>query len=192
MTQVSRTKGTKKGPWKVVLLSAFSILGGGAVYWVGKQQTETAKSMRSVSKPATTVVEVSSRQISSASAGVQSEATKEQSAKENWRDAPIGDGEDTPDSYHSYDHRPTGSDPRDTLLQQYTIHPCPNNGIGTMVSGQDPRYYELDPPDNEAHKERNPKFLCDVTKIPDSPHQPCVVYSFGSWDEISFEVCTVE
>lgn len=107
---------------------------------------------------------------------------------ENWRDAPVGDGEDTLDSYHSYDHRPPGMDPRDELLKQYTIHKCPNNGNGTMVSGQDPRYYEIDPPDNKDYKERNPKFLCDVFKLPQSSHSPCVVYSFGSWDEISFEI----
>ena len=108
---------------------------------------------------------------------------------EDWRGAPVGDGEDTIDSYHSYDHRPPGHDPRDVLLKKYSIHPCPKGGIGTMVSGQDSRFYELSPPANAAFKERNPKFLCDVAKIPDSPHQPCVVYSFGSWDEISFEVC---
>lgn len=107
---------------------------------------------------------------------------------ENWRDAPVGDGEDTLDSYHSYDHRPPGMDPRDVLLKQYTIHRCPNNGTGTMVSGQDARYYETDRLDKKDFKERNPKFLCDVFKLPDSPHSPCVVYSFGSWDEISFEI----
>ena len=29
---------------------------------------------------------------------------------EDWRGAPIGEGEDSPDSYHSYDHRPKGTD----------------------------------------------------------------------------------
>ena len=60
------------------------------------------------------------------------------STHENWRGAPIGDGEDTIDSYHSYDHRPpphlSGSnhdnDPRDTVLLNYTIYPCPNRGVG--------------------------------------------------------------
>lgn len=57
-----------------------------------------------------------------------------------------------------------------------------------MVSGQDPRYYEVHDEKKKDFKERNPKFVCDVAKVPSDVHQPCVVYSFGSWDEISFEV----
>jgi len=118
------------------------------------------------------------------------QARSQESLLENWRGAPVGDGEDTLDSYHSYDHRPPVSwlqsrDSRDELLMQYTIHRCPNNGTGTMVSGQDARYFENG---NIVYKERNPKYLCDVHKLPSNPRQPCVVYSFGSWDEISFEV----
>jgi hypothetical protein len=33
---------------------------------------------------------------------------------------------------------------------------------------------------------RNPKYVCDVAGL--GAARPCVVYSFGSWDEISFEV----
>jgi hypothetical protein len=120
--------------------------------------------------------------------------------EDNWRGAPIGDGEDTVDSYHSYDHRPPKAavmDPRDAVLLQYPIHPCPHSKLGTMVSAQDTRYYELPTPDNLNYKERNPKFLCDAFQIPhnnkgkkivNGSHPPCVVYSFGSFDEISFEV----
>ena len=115
-----------------------------------------------------------------------SSSTSSSSVVENWRMAPIGDGEDTVDSYHSYDHRPHGTDPRDVLLQQRTIHPCPNHGMGMMVSGQDPRYYEMNK--DKRYKERNPKFICNPAGIVDSPHKPCVVYSFGSFDDISFEV----
>jgi hypothetical protein len=106
----------------------------------------------------------------------------------DWRGAPVGDGEDTVDSYHSVDHRPPGSDPRDWLLKKYTIHPCPDNGVGMMVSGQDPRYFQVPTPANKLFKERNPKFICSIEKITDGPHQPCVIYSFGSCNEISFEV----
>jgi hypothetical protein len=121
--------------------------------------------------------------------------------EDNWRGAPVGDGEDSIDSYHSYDHRPpstTTADPRDAVLLQYPIHPCPHSKLGTMVSAQDARYYELPTPENLNYKERNPKFLCDAFRIPhnnkdkktngSSGHPPCVVYSFGSFDEISFEV----
>ena len=123
------------------------------------------------------------------------------STHENWRGAPIGDGEDTIDSYHSYDHRPpphlSGSnhdnDPRDTVLLNYTIYPCPNRGVGRLISGQDSRYYELREPFNEEYKEKNPKFVCDLETITTtSRHKPCVVYSFGSYDEISFEVGIVQ
>jgi hypothetical protein len=105
--------------------------------------------------------------------------------KEDWRRAPVGDGEDTPDSYHSSDHRPPGNDERDVLLMQYKIHPCPNGGVGSMVSAEDPRYFEMN---EQRYKERNPKFICDAAGLANTPHPPCVVYSFGSFDEISFEV----
>lgn len=109
---------------------------------------------------------------------------------ENWRGAPVGDGEDTVDSYHSYDHRPDSNDPRDVLLKEYPIYRCPNNGIGMVISGQDSRYYETGSV-NVKLKERNPKFVCDIHKITLHPIQPCVCYSFGSWGEVSFEVRVV-
>ena len=184
MTITQQSKRNKKNVFKNVILTALSIGVGIVLFSVGKQQGRTANRMvRAESKPPT----VSTNQETTSLAS-DSDASVVVSTEENWRGAPSGDGEDTLDSYHSYDHRPTGADPRDALLLQYTVHRCPNNGIGTMVSGQDPRYFEIAPPGNNLFKERNPKFVCDVAKLPNDPHQPCVVYSFGSWDEISFEV----
>jgi len=67
-----------------------------------------------------------------------------------------------------------------------------------MVSGQDPRYLDPKQPlyyQNREYKERNPKFLCNVHQLATvsskSAAPPCVVYSFGSWDDISFEVRTM-
>lgn len=110
-------------------------------------------------------------------------------AVEDWRKPPVGDHEDIEDSYHSFDHRPPGNDPRDAVLENYVIHPCPNNGLARMISGQDSRYHELESPLNADYKERNPKFICDIEALTiNNPNQPCVVYSFGSFDEISFEI----
>jgi hypothetical protein len=53
-----------------------------------------------------------------------------------------------------------------------------------MIMGTD---YRFDG-NNWQHKHapRNPKFVCDVEELKQKPD--CVVYSFGSWDELSFEV----
>lgn len=108
--------------------------------------------------------------------GVNEAATKNMVA--GWQGgAPVGDGEDTVDSYHLYNHVPKSTDPRDVLLKKYPLYPC----NGTMVSGQDERFENGRHPE---YKERNPKFLCNLHTI----KSPCVIYSFGSWDEISFEV----
>ncbi|CAB9522444.1 Methyltransferase-like protein 24 [Seminavis robusta] len=150
---------SRKNGWKVALFSSLCMFGGVVIFFRGETDVTNQQGVR--------VAAVTS--------------TKH----EDWRGAPIGDREDDPDSYHSYDHRPAGTDPRDVLLNEYTIHPCPNGGTGSMVSGQDPRLFELK---NDLYKERNPKFLCDAASITTSLHQPCVVYSFGSFDEISFEI----
>lgn len=164
---------SKKNGFRLTLISVF-VFGAALFIFLQNEKSNGARLASAETKPAETP------NIRSKSAT--------RSIQENWRGAPVGDGEDTIDSYHSYDHRPPGNDPRDVVLRQYTVHRCPNNGIGTMVSGQDSRYYELQPPRNKEFKERNPKFLCDIDKITESEDQPCVVYSFGSWDEISFEV----
>lgn len=165
-------KRNQRNSGKYAFLCLVSLAAAVALFSAGFQQGKTARFVRTESKPSAVIT-------------VSFDATEENA---NWRGAPIGDGEDKVDSYHSYDHRPTGSDARDAVLLQYTIHPCPNNGIGKLVSGQDQRYIEITPPDNNLYSERNPKFLCDVAKLPDDSHQPCLIYSFGSWDEISFEV----
>ena len=171
---------SKRNKGNTVKLVFICTMGGLALFLAGKQRSKVDRLVRSDPKSAAATV-VSSQ----TSPAVESAPA---TGKEDWRGAPIGDGEDTIDSYHSYDHRPPGSDPRDILLQQYPIHPCPNNGVGSMVSGQDPRYFEIEAPANRDFKERNPKFICDVAKLPLDEHKPCVIYSFGSWDEISFEV----
>ena len=134
------------------------------------------------------------QQIEEAVVEVLDEVTSEITDKyhEDYHGAPVGDGEVTVDSYHSFDHRPPDlSDPRDALLNQYTIHPCPNRGKGTMVSGQDSRHHENNG-DIGDFQERNSKFLCSPHEIADrarAENRKCIVYSFGSFDEISFEVC---
>ena len=83
---------------------------------------------------------------------------------------------------HTVDARPTEDDPRDAILVQYPVTNCPG-ARGCLVAGQDVRVFEF----GQKYTKRNPKFVCGASRL-GSVTQPCIVYSFGSYDEISFEV----
>lgn len=78
---------------------------------------------------------------------------------------------------HTSLHRPHSRDVRDVLLQNFSMSSCPN---GRLISGQDVRGKRSP----GTYWMRNPKYTC-VGLV---PAKTCVVYSIGSFDEISFEV----
>jgi hypothetical protein len=86
---------------------------------------------------------------------------------------------------HTLTNRPPSlKDPRDRILSNYEVVPCLNNIPGHLIMGQDIRV-EQDP---VLYQMRNPKYVCGVSNLGKLLSRPCIVYSFGSWDEISFEV----
>lgn len=72
---------------------------------------------------------------------------------------------------------PPKQDRRDQILQQHVFSPCLKDN-GLLVGGKDTRPNPVEPGE--------PKFVCDVNHLGKKRH--CIVYSFGSWNEIMFEV----
>ena len=87
---------------------------------------------------------------------------------------------------HTFSSVPSGADPRDNAMLQFEVAQCAH-GAGELVMGQDARMLDEGPDVAESHVARNSKFVCDIERFGKEGH-PCVIYSFGSWDEISFEV----
>ena len=82
---------------------------------------------------------------------------------------------------HTSTNRPPRGDPRDDVLLNFNAVQC-QEGYGQLVMGQDVRVEQ----DAVLFRMRNPKFICNVAGL--GSRRPCIVYSFGSWNEISFEV----
>ena len=68
-------------------------------------------------------------------------------------------------------------DERDRVLQEHVFVPC-LRGNGLLVGGKDTRPH--------GREDGEPKYVCDVHQL--GKDKPCVVYSFGSYNEIMFEV----
>ncbi|GMH72278.1 hypothetical protein TrRE_jg6194 [Triparma retinervis] len=76
---------------------------------------------------------------------------------------------------------PPVADRRDKILQTMVFSECrQGEGTGRLVGGLDTR------PNPVAPGEGEPKFVCGLDEL--AERKPCIVYSFGSYNEIMFEV----
>jgi hypothetical protein len=70
------------------------------------------------------------------------------------------------------------TDARDRVLSKHTFAKCREGNSGSLVGGLDTRPEPAGPGE--------PKYVCGVRRL--GSRRPCVVYSFGSHDEIMFEI----
>lgn len=76
---------------------------------------------------------------------------------------------------------PPIADRRDEILRKYEFSECrQGEGTGRLVAGLDNR------PNPVAPSAGEPKFICGLNEL--ASRKPCIVYSFGSFNEIMFEV----
>jgi hypothetical protein len=110
----------------------------------------------------------------------------------------LGAGETRMETFRTAGHCTQSPINIDAIIGHIPFFSCPAGGVVEVVSGQDERFNGCTHPKEQhkshkvigihgnpcAYAERNPKMICNVERL----MPPCVVYSLGSYDEISFEV----